>query len=91
MTVSAKLDRTAGDTYQLWITVQDTGAGTSDEALQQGRQRGVGLQNVERRLAHQYGTTASLHIRSSPGQGTTVDIRLPVPVWLEQPEAKVGG
>jgi LytS/YehU family sensor histidine kinase len=91
VTVSAKLDRTAGDTYQLWLTVHDTGAGTSDEALQQGRQSGVGLQNVARRLAHQYGTAASLKIRSSPGQGTTVDIRLPVPVWLEQPEAKVGG
>jgi LytS/YehU family sensor histidine kinase len=91
VTVSAKLDRAAGDSYQLWVTVHDTGVGTTDEALQRGRQRGLGLQNVERRLGHQYGTTASLDIRSSPGLGTTVDIRLPVPVWLEQEEAKVGG
>ena len=91
VTVIARLDRIAGDTYQLWITVQDTGAGTTPDALQRGRQRGLGLENVERRLAHQYGAAASLDIRSSPGQGTTVDIRLPVPVWLEQPEAHVGG
>jgi sensor histidine kinase YesM len=58
---------------------------------QRGRQRGLGLQNVERRLAHLYGTAASLDVRSSFGHGTTVEIRLPVPVWLEQPEAKVGG
>jgi two-component system LytT family sensor kinase len=91
VTVSAKVDRTAGDAYQLRVSVEDTGTGTTDDALQRGRQRGLGLQNVERRLAHLYGTAASLDIRSSSGHGTTVEIRLPVPVWLEQPEAKVGG
>ena len=38
----------------------------------------MGLRNVERRLACQFGATASLIIRSSPGDGTMVEIRLPV-------------
>jgi LytS/YehU family sensor histidine kinase len=38
---------------------------------------GVGLSNVERRLQGQYGSDASLSIRSVPGVGTTVTIRLP--------------
>jgi LytS/YehU family sensor histidine kinase len=90
VTVSATLDRGTGDSYQLQVTVQDTGVGATADALERGRRSGLGLQNVERRLAHQFGTAASLDIRSSPDEGTTVDIRLPVPVWLEQPEAKVG-
>ncbi len=43
-----------------------------------GREVGVGLMNIERRLAFQYGATASLSIDSTPGEGTTVEIRLPV-------------
>ena len=39
---------------------------------------GVGLRNVERRLECQYGTSASLSIRTAPGEGTIVEIRLPV-------------
>ena len=42
------------------------------------RQAGVGLNNVERRLACQYGAAASLSIRSGPNAGTSVEIRLPV-------------
>jgi sensor histidine kinase YesM len=38
----------------------------------------VGLQNVERRLAHQYRSAASLTVDSTPGLGTTVTIRLPL-------------
>jgi LytS/YehU family sensor histidine kinase len=33
---------------------------------------------VERRLACQYGDAASLSIRTAPGAGTVVEIRLPV-------------
>jgi LytS/YehU family sensor histidine kinase len=90
VTVSAILERTTDNRHCLCVTVQDTGAGATPEALARGRQDGLGLQNVEQRLAHQYGPSASLAIRSSPGHGTTVDLRVPVPVWLEQPEAQVG-
>ena len=47
------------------------------EALQRGREPGVGLRNVERRLECQYGDAASLSIRTAPGEGTIVEIRLP--------------
>jgi two-component system, LytTR family, sensor kinase len=62
---------------QLAITVEDTGAGATSQSLERGRQAGLGLRNVERRLECQYGTSASLSIRTAPGEGTTVEIRLP--------------
>ena len=42
------------------------------------RRNGVGLQNVERRLACQYGEAASLTVDTAPGRGMTVTIVLPV-------------
>ena len=76
--VSARVDHGAGEARVLVLTVQDTGAGASPEALRRGRESGVGLQNVERRLACQYGDAASLTIRTAAGAGTIVEIRLPV-------------
>ncbi|HEV2667018.1 MAG TPA: histidine kinase, partial [Blastocatellia bacterium] len=62
----------------LRITVRDTGLGASEESLIAGRNRGVGLSNVERRLKAHYGDQASFSIRSAPGAGTTVELSLPV-------------
>ncbi|HMB81073.1 MAG TPA: hypothetical protein VKI43_13440, partial [Vicinamibacterales bacterium] len=45
--------------------------------LRAGRDAGVGLSNVERRLVCQYGDAASLSIESAPGTGTTVRISMP--------------
>ena len=39
--------------------------------------RHVGLWNVHRRLQYSFGERYGLTIRSTPGQGTTVEIRLP--------------
>jgi signal transduction histidine kinase len=78
VTVSASVDRSAGQSPHLVLIVRDTGAGATAEALRVGRVAGVGLNNVERRLACQYGTAASLSIRSDPDTGTTVEIRLPI-------------
>jgi two-component system LytT family sensor kinase len=75
--ISARVDARNRD-GQLILTVSDTGAGAARDALRRGREAGVGLRNVERRLAGQYGATASLAIRSGPGEGTTVEIRLPL-------------
>ncbi len=75
--VSARLE-SANATSSLVLTVHDTGSGVSTGQLEQGRRVGVGLANIERRLAHQYGDLAGLTIRSEPGSGTTVEIRLPV-------------
>jgi signal transduction histidine kinase len=66
-----------GDRQQLTISVHDTGAGATADAFGRGRERGVGLRNVERRLDCQYGSAASLSIHSAAGEGTTVEIRLP--------------
>jgi signal transduction histidine kinase len=64
----------------LCVSVRDTGAGATEPVLARGRERGLGLRNVERRLAAQYGNAASLTVESAPGLGTLVEIRLPVNV-----------
>jgi LytS/YehU family sensor histidine kinase len=78
VTVSASVDRSAGQSPHLVLIVRDTGAGATPEALRRGRLAGVGLNNLERRLACQYGTAASLSIRSDPDAGTVVEVRLPI-------------
>jgi LytS/YehU family sensor histidine kinase len=75
--VSARLDRSSG-AAQLVLRVTDTGAGATEEELRRGRGIGVGLRNVERRLACQYGDGARLAIMTRPSAGMTVEIRLPV-------------
>lgn len=76
--VYARIERVPPGGAQLKLTVSDTGAGVDPDDLRRGRLIGVGLQNVERRLACQYGQGASLTIKSQPNAGTTVEIRLPV-------------
>jgi two-component system LytT family sensor kinase len=76
--VRATLERGSAESGQLVLSVRDTGAGTSAAALERGRATGVGLQNVERRLAGQFGSAASLSIQSAPGAGTVAEIRVPV-------------
>jgi two-component system LytT family sensor kinase len=78
VTVRASLEGSRQDARQLALVVHDTGVGTTEATLQQGRKTGVGLRNIERRLACQYGGSAWLSIRTTPGEGTTVEIRLPV-------------
>ena len=75
--VCARLDGRSSDARQLSLVVRDTGCGSTDAALQRGRETGFALRNIERRLACQYGTAASLSIRTAPGEGTTVEVRLP--------------
>jgi sensor histidine kinase YesM len=78
--IRARVERTDSDQRQLALTVEDTGAGTSYQALERGRASGVGLRNVERRLECQYGPASSLSIRTAPDAGTVVEIRLPLAV-----------
>jgi two-component system, LytTR family, sensor kinase len=68
---------------QLCLSVRDTGAGATEAAIERGRERGLGLRNVERRLAVQYGGDASLNVYASPGLGMLVEIRLPVSIWAD--------
>jgi signal transduction histidine kinase len=78
VTIHGRIDDVEHDTRQLVLIVHDSGAGTTPEALERGRDGGVGLRNVERRLAFQYGPAASLVVRTALDQGTTVDIRIPI-------------
>jgi two-component system LytT family sensor kinase len=75
VTVIARL--AADDLRTLVVSVTDTGAGATALQLQSGRGGGVGLDNIERRLACHYGDAASLVVSTEPGSGTTVEIRLP--------------
>jgi two-component system, LytTR family, sensor kinase len=61
----------------LTVVVRDSGVGVGPAELQAGRAAGVGLSNVERRLACQYGDAASLAVESAPGRGTVVRIKMP--------------
>ena len=76
VTVTART-RPSGDTLALVLEVHDTGIGVGATELRAGRAKGVGLSNVERRLACQYAEAASLSIESVPGDGTTVRIVMP--------------
>ena len=78
MFVSARVEQSGGAGPVLAVVVQDSGAGASERELMRGRTDGVGLKNIERRLAVQYGDRAVLAIRSAPGVGTTVEVRFPV-------------
>lgn len=62
----------------LCLEIADTGAGASEEVLKRGRERGIGLRNVENRLRCLYGAGASLRIISTPGVGTTVTVQVAV-------------
>jgi two-component system LytT family sensor kinase len=78
VTVRACLEAVDSDANYLSLFVEDTGIGATERTLRSGRETGVGLRNIERRLACQYGAAASLSIRSSPDEGTTVTVRLPI-------------
>jgi two-component system LytT family sensor kinase len=78
--IRARIDRTDDDRRQLAVTVQDTGAGATRQALERGRASGVGLRNVERRLECQYGAAGSLSIETAPDEGTVAEIRVPLNV-----------
>jgi two-component system LytT family sensor kinase len=62
----------------LSITVSDTGVGANEMELARGRRRGVGLSNIEQRLHCYSGQSASLRIESTPGEGTVVELKMPV-------------
>jgi two-component system LytT family sensor kinase len=83
--IRAKVERSDSDSGRsLSLIVEDTGAGTTAEILRRGRSAGVGLQNVERRLECQYGQAASLSIRTVAGEGTLVEIRMPVDLKVSE-------
>jgi signal transduction histidine kinase len=63
---------------EVLVSVVNTGVGTTDFAIESRQGHGLGLSNIQQRL-QRYGAGASaVTIRSAPGVGTTVDIRIPL-------------
>jgi len=61
----------------LCLTIEDTGAGADDMEFVLGRSRGLGLNNIEKRLRYYGLNNAAMTIQSSRGQGTRIEIILP--------------
>jgi two-component system LytT family sensor kinase len=78
--IRARVERNADGARLLTLTVHDTGAGATRQALERGRASGVGLRNVQRRLECQYGPAGSLSIHTAPDEGTVAEIRLPLTI-----------
>jgi hypothetical protein len=87
VTVTARVENGGGQNgiagERLCITIRDTGAGASAEAFAQGRKRGLGLANVERRLERLYGQAASLNFQSVSGEGAVVEVKVPIEARLD--------
>jgi hypothetical protein len=70
-------DQAAGELPLLCLIVEDSGAGCDELELASGRRRGVGLNNVERRLQCYGAGAARMRLASRPGQGMRVEVTLP--------------
>ncbi|WDZ55543.1 sensor histidine kinase [Paenibacillus polymyxa] len=81
------------------IEISDNGKGMTEETrlsvlrlegeVESGSSTGLGMQNVFRRLQLFYGKEGIVEIRSSPGRGTTITIRIPVKKESEQTDVSV--
>jgi two-component system LytT family sensor kinase len=75
--ISADLIGSDTQTPLLHLVVKDTGVGGSGPQFVNGRSRGVGLNNVEKRLNCYEKEQAHMHITSHPGIGTQIELVLP--------------
>jgi two-component system, LytTR family, sensor kinase len=83
--IQARLEGSTGRNADvLDITVSDSGIGVSEIALARGRRRGLGLRNIEERLRCYGGQSASLVIHSVVGDGTVVELKLPLADGLHE-------
>lgn len=89
ITIQAKRDSTI-----LYITVSDNGQGMTQEVLDELRaklseeasftelghrnKQGIGLKNIHSRIELYYGRGYGLSITSTPGEGTSITIKIPV-------------
>ena len=78
ISIRARLELRVGGGEQLCLSVHDTGRGVVTDRLAVGRQRGVGLENVEKRLRSYYGDAGRLRITNAPHGGTVVELTLAV-------------
>lgn len=78
---------------RLYLTIMDNGVGMDPGRLEQVRKAllepgkydshtsggGIGLQNLQLRLHHMFGSDYGIRISGQPGVGTTVTVELPLP------------
>jgi LytS/YehU family sensor histidine kinase len=65
------------DGENLTISVRNSGARVTDADIARGRQKGMGLSNLDARLRHQYGDAASLTLVATADE-TRAEIVLPI-------------
>jgi LytS/YehU family sensor histidine kinase len=83
VTLRARVDPLARMTI---IQVRDDGVGMDEDEVAKalegsgtdGSTGGLGLANISERLVMLFGSRCALDIRSTPGEGTTVDLRIPL-------------
>jgi hypothetical protein len=63
--------------HALVLTVRNTGATTSDVEIAHGRERGVGLANLDARLRHHYGDAARLTLTRTSDE-TRAEVVMPI-------------
>ena len=68
---------TARDCGALRLTVSDNGPGLPEQGQSISR-KGIGLANTQARLAQLYGKAYRFELKSSPGQGLTVNLFIPL-------------
>jgi len=76
--VHARVEPAERSSATLIITVEDTGPGLRDVESAVSHRPGVGLRNIEERLARIYGEAGALRLMARAGVGTTAEVRLPV-------------
>lgn len=69
--------RSTRDGGQVIIEVVDDGLGMSDERLKNALTAGIGLSNVNERLAVTYGANHTIKLTSRPGEGTCARMEIP--------------
>jgi two-component system, LytTR family, sensor kinase len=71
------------------ISVVDTGVGVTEATIERRKARGsMGLSNIEQRLRRYSNTATPLILHSTPGAGTTVEVRIPLQASETSPLAR---
>ena len=78
--ISARPQQTGSseEVQSVLVSISDTGPGATNVVLERRKARGLGLLNVEERLQRYGSGPAPVTIKSTPGIGTTVEIRIPL-------------
>ena len=87
ITISIHTGQTEDSKNDLYILIQDNGSGMSTATLDAllahvqehdtSDRQSIGLYNINQRIQLLYGENYYMHIKSQPGEGTTVTLKIP--------------